>query len=77
MFYLFQVAGHLWPGLCRPLPPQWRRKAVCVIQTALLITALAPVSPFWIAQLACLTGLGLLTWSFGIDVAWLLRRENQ
>ncbi len=77
IFYLFQTAAYIWPGLGRALPPRWRRKAICVLQTALLITALAPITPHWAAQLACLTGLGLLTWSFGVDIRWLLRHENQ
>lgn len=77
IFYVFHAAKHIWPAFEGELPPRWRRKAICVIQTILLITALAPVTPFWAAQLACLTGLALLIWSFGIDTVWLLRQENQ
>lgn len=76
MFYMFQGAGLVWPWLNAALQPRWRRKAICVLQTAMLITALSPATPFWAAQLACLTGLGLLTWSFGVDVLWLLRQER-
>lgn len=72
VFYAFLLAGAIWPVLMNPLPPRWRRKAVCVMQTALLIVVLAPATPFWAAQLAGLTGLALLLWSFGIDLVWLI-----
>lgn len=77
IFYMFQAAKHIWPAFHGKLPPQWRRKAICVLQTMLLIAALAPVTPYWAAQLGCLAGLGLLIWSFGIDTIWLLRRGYQ
>lgn len=76
IFYIFHAARTVWPALDGTLPSRWRRKAICVLQTMLLITALAPVTPYWAAQLACLTGLGLLIWSFGIDTVWLLRQDQ-
>lgn len=76
MFYMFLGAGLVWPWLNAALPPRWRRKTICVLQTVMLIVALSPVTPYWAAQLACLAGLGLLTWSFGVDVIWLMRHER-
>lgn len=75
MFYMFLGAGLVWPWLNATLPPRWRRKTICVLQTVMLIVALAPATQYWAAQLACLAGLGLLTWSFGVDVLWLLRQR--
>ncbi|MBX2806210.1 MAG: CDP-alcohol phosphatidyltransferase family protein [Hyphomicrobiales bacterium] len=77
MFYIFQLAGQFWPWLTGSLPPRWRRKFVCVLQASLLIAALAPVTPAWAAQLACLVGLAALTWSFAIDALWLAKRADQ
>jgi phosphatidylglycerophosphate synthase len=72
--YVFVAASYVWPWLGAELPPSRRRQAVCVVQIASLIGALAPVVvPPWSTALA-LAGLAVLVWSFGVDVAWLARR---
>jgi phosphatidylglycerophosphate synthase len=72
--YLFVAAGYLWPWLNAPLPRSRRRQTVCVVQTLTLALALAPLlPPTWSAPLAA-AGLGLLGYSFAVDVLWLLRR---
>ena len=71
-YYLFRLAGHVWPVLTAPLFPSWRRKAIFGTQAALLIAAIAPAQPIWMPHLCCLTGVVLLLYSFGVDVAWLL-----
>jgi phosphatidylglycerophosphate synthase len=72
MRYIFVVAGWLWPDLAAPLPPKKRRQAVCVAQIAVLILALAPpISPVVAAPL-CLVALAVLSYSFAVDIAWLL-----
>jgi phosphatidylglycerophosphate synthase len=71
MRYAFVAAAWAWPWLDRPLPPSQRRKAVCVVQIVGLAIIVAPVvAPPLSAWLAAAT-LAMLTWSFGIDVAWL------
>ncbi|NJM36177.1 MAG: hypothetical protein HC850_17440 [Rhodomicrobium sp.] len=76
IYYVFRLAGGLWPALKAPLFPSMRRKTICVAQGALLIVALVPAMPSWGAHLACLTGLALLIYSFGVDVLWLIRRQR-
>ncbi len=70
--YGFVLAGLAAPGLAAPLPPSFRRKAVCVLQlvvlTALLAPPLAPPVTNGLAFLA----FGALVWSFAIDIRWLL-----
>jgi phosphatidylglycerophosphate synthase len=70
--YLFVAAGRVVPALARPLGPSWRRKFVCVAQTALLIAALPPAVPAQAGQVLCATGLGLLIYSFAVDCAGML-----
>jgi phosphatidylglycerophosphate synthase len=72
MRYGFVAAGCWRHELRADLPPSFRRKAVCVLQVAVLPVCLLPaVPPLLAAQLA---GLALLAlgWSFWVDVRWLL-----
>jgi phosphatidylglycerophosphate synthase len=70
--YLFVAAGRAVPALAAPLPPSQRRKALCVVQTAFLVAALAPPVPsragWWLAAV----GLALLVYSFAVDCAGAL-----
>ena len=76
MRYLFVAAGTLWPWLRHPLPASRRRQAVCVVQVLTLTLALAPVlPPLWSATAAAF-GLGLLCYSFAVDILWLARRAD-
>lgn len=73
MRYLFIVAGWTWPCMRQPLPPSFRRKAVCVAQIVALLVALLPsVAPPASTAVAA-TSLALLAWSFGVDTLWLWR----
>jgi phosphatidylglycerophosphate synthase len=65
--YLFVAAGWMQPALGAPLPPSWRRKAVCVVHTMLTIAALAPPVPPALAQALATLGVLLLVLSFAID----------
>lgn len=75
MRYAFFSAGFLSKRLEAPLPDSWRRKLVCVIQigalAVLLLPQITPPLSTWIAAIA----LVLLTWSFAVDVRYLLRRK--
>ncbi len=76
MRYLFVAAGAFWPWLCQPLPPSRRRQAICVVQVLTLALALAPILPAAWAGALVATGLGLLCYSFAVDMAWLARRRT-
>ncbi|MGO8920427.1 MAG: CDP-alcohol phosphatidyltransferase family protein [Stellaceae bacterium] len=70
--YIFLGAGRLFPVLAVPLPPSFRRKAICVVGIAVLLAALPPLLAPGPAGLLCLAGLGLLCYSFGADAVRLL-----
>ncbi|MDE0081528.1 MAG: CDP-alcohol phosphatidyltransferase family protein [Gammaproteobacteria bacterium] len=69
--YFFVAAGWIWPPLRAELPASQRRKAVCVVQGAVLLACLLPAVPASAAALLAGTGLALLVYSFAVDVAWL------
>ena len=75
MRYAFVTAARLWPWLAAPLPHSLRRKAVCVLQVAVLAALMAPVldPPATVAMAA--VALAALTWSFAVDVVWLWRHR--
>ena len=70
--YLFVAAGWIWSSLTAELPPSFRRKTVCVVQGVALIVCLLPVMPVEHVPSAAAGALALLTWSFGVDVIWLI-----
>lgn len=74
MRYAFLGAGVLWPRLAAPLPPSFRRKAVCVVQYAALIIMLVPAVPVPASSLTGAAALAALAFSFATDVRWLLTR---
>ena len=75
--YAFVAAGAVAPWLRAPLPPSFRRKLVCAVQTAALVTVLAPVlAPPATSVLAALA-LALLLFSFAADVIWLRRHSRE
>jgi phosphatidylglycerophosphate synthase len=74
--YLFVAAGWVAPALAAPLGPSLRRRAVCAVQTFVLVLSLAPAIPAALAQGLCAAGLALLVASFAIDGARLLARAR-
>jgi phosphatidylglycerophosphate synthase len=74
--YVFLAAGRLAPALRAPLPPSRRRQAICAVQVAFLVTALAPPVPPWAGQGLAALGLGLLVYSFAVDAAGMLLRRR-
>jgi phosphatidylglycerophosphate synthase len=75
MRYLYLAAALMLPLLRRPMPPRpiadRRRKTVAVIQSVALLIALAPATPMEWAAAACATALGLLAYSFAVDIVLL------
>jgi phosphatidylglycerophosphate synthase len=76
MRYAFVAAGWMWPALTVELPPSFRRKLVCVVQGVVLLVALGPVVPVWLAVWGSAASLALLSWSFAVDVRWALRAAS-
>jgi phosphatidylglycerophosphate synthase len=76
MRYLFVAAGALAPWMRRPLPPRWRRQAVCVVQIVVLLAVVAPLLPAAASAPLALAGLAVLAGSFAVDIAWLARRAR-
>lgn len=74
--YLFIAAARLWPWLGHALPDRFSRKAVCVLQIAVLIALQVPGLPDALA--VGLAGVAALAvaWSFGVDVLWLRRQRG-
>ncbi len=71
--YLFVGASAIWPALRGDLPPSRRRKTVCVMQGVVLLVCLGPVVPAGLASGLAALALGLLLYSFAVDVRWLIR----
>ncbi len=71
--YIFVLTQTLKPQLARPLPPSQRRKAVCVVQVAVLPACLIPALPAWLPPWLAGTALALLCYSFMVDSHWLIR----
>jgi phosphatidylglycerophosphate synthase len=76
MRYLFVAAGALLPWMRRPLPPRWRRQAVCVVQIVVLLAVVAPLLPAAASASLAFAGLVVLAGSFAADIAWLARRAR-
>lgn len=77
MRYAFVAAARAWPWLDRPLPPNVRRKAVCVLQIAALILCLCPGLPASASAQVAAAGLAALAASFLLDVFWLARHRHR
>jgi phosphatidylglycerophosphate synthase len=76
MRYGFVAASWWRPALARELPPSLRRKVVCVMQGVVLLVALGPIVPAWLAVAGCAGGLAALAYSFAVDVRWALRGDE-
>lgn len=75
MRYAFVVAAMFMPALHAPLPEAFRRKVVCVIQISVLVLLIFPLTPQIIVAPMTFAAVALLSWSFLIDIIWLIRRR--
>jgi phosphatidylglycerophosphate synthase len=74
--YAFVAASWALPWLTAPLPPKFSRKVVAAAQGVVLVVATANLLPHTLALLAVIAALASLTWSFGRDIAWLMRNHT-
>src|SRR5579863_8436154 len=76
MRYLFVAAMAIWPPLAVPLPPSFRRRAICAALGGALVAATFPPMPESLAAIILGIGVGTLLWSFVVDTVTLLRRAR-
>lgn len=76
MRYGFVAAAWVWPWLNAPLPPSRRRQTVCVVQIGVLIGTIAPIIRPPLSVLLAAGALATLSWSFAVDVRWLMRTRR-
>ena len=76
MRYGFVAAGFVWPWLNGSLPESYRRKAVCVLQIAVLISLMLPLGSEIFMRGLAVMGAATLAWSFAVDTIWLARRRS-
>jgi phosphatidylglycerophosphate synthase len=74
MRYAFVAAARIWPALNGPLPPSFRRKTVAAIQGIAMTLVFVPLLTDAQATIVSATALALLTGSFAVDTAYLIRR---
>ncbi len=77
MRYALLAAAWAVPALGRPLPTSNRRRFVCAAQMALLIACLTPPVPPPAAAIFAGLALTMLSASFALDVAWLIRNRKK
>lgn len=76
MRYIFVAAAWVWRWMAQPLPFSNRRRTVCVVQELALILCLIPFLNSPLSDAIAFAGLAVLSASFMIDVAWLIRHRT-
>ncbi|MDI6024817.1 CDP-alcohol phosphatidyltransferase family protein [Corticibacterium sp. UT-5YL-CI-8] len=77
MRYIFVVAQHFFSDLRGDLLPSFGRKLVCVVQMGVLCLILAPWIYQPLASLLAGVALAALTYSFAMDVHFLMQRPGK
>jgi phosphatidylglycerophosphate synthase len=72
--YVFVAAALVLPWMRVALPPSLRRKTICIVQSTTLLICMGPIVPSELAPWIAAVGVGLLAWSFAVDVLWLHAR---
>lgn len=67
----FVLAGRIWSWLNGPLPFSQRRRAICMVQVAVLAACATPLVGPPLAGVAVSAALALLLFSFTVDTVWL------
>lgn len=74
--YIFLLGAMVWAPLAAPLPPSFRRKALCVAIGVALVVGLIPAVPAATAGLLAGAGVLAVAYSFAVDTVWLIRRAR-
>ena len=74
MRYLFVAAGWALPWMAAPLRSTMRGKSVAIGQFVGLSVALSPIVKTPLSDVVAALTLGVLLWSFAVDIAWLKRQ---
>jgi len=77
MRYAFLTTAIWLAPLRRDLYPSLRRKTICVVQVGALCLMLLPLLSSFQAAVVGLLALISLTYSFAVDIAWLLRQHGK
>ncbi|MEV4642060.1 CDP-alcohol phosphatidyltransferase family protein [Actinoplanes sp. NPDC049548] len=75
--YAFVVASWAAPWLNGALPPRFSRKTVAAVQGVVLVVATTRLLPDAVMLVAVAAVTLSLIWSFGLDIAWLWRAEQE
>ncbi|MGA5302721.1 CDP-alcohol phosphatidyltransferase family protein [Nucisporomicrobium flavum] len=75
--YLFVAAAAVAPWILAALPPRFSRKVVAATQGVVLVVATAGLLPVALTRVVVAAALASLVWSFGKDIAWLWRAEQE
>jgi len=76
MRYAFVAAAWVMPWLSAPLPRSYARKTVAALQGVVLVVVGAGVIPDLLSVVAVALALASLVWSFGRDIVWLWRQDD-
>jgi phosphatidylglycerophosphate synthase len=74
--YAFVGAGWFVPRIRLPLPPSRRRQSICVLQVVGLSLVVMPLTPPGLSSPLAAAIVGLLCYSFAVDVWWLWRQTS-
>jgi phosphatidylglycerophosphate synthase len=74
--YAFVGAGLIVARLRFPLSPSRRRQFICVLQVAGLSVVVMPLTPPGFSSPLAAAIVGLLCYSFAVDVLWLWRQTS-
>lgn len=75
-YYLFKAASLAFPWLNRSLPERFTRKAMCVVQIAVLIALQLPLVANGALDPLIILVAFALAWSFVYDIRWLWRARS-
>lgn len=76
LYPAYRLGQCLRPAWRRPLPGSRRGKVVGGVLTGTLVGATVPGMPRALVRPATAVAVGLVTWSFAVDLAWLERQAR-
>lgn len=76
LYPAYRLGQRVRPAWRRPLPGSRRGKVVGGVLTGTLLGATVPGMPRAVVRPATALAVGLVTWSFAVDLAWLERQPD-